>query len=348
MGGAFVPVAINGQQDVAKPVPHVLTIPRFGLGDILYSCVALSLLLRHRKIASAVVMAPPGSAELVKLFNIKFIPLYSKCLHLARPLGTNIVGELRFWSTLKTTKAECYFSLVNDLFDAALLEYFAGCNPLGHELGNYMQVRPGGIRGYINRIARFRWNKKPNPKHVAERALTALAPHCQLSPSLFYQHGRDVLAMRTKTLPAEKGGKWKVVVLPDAADPGRCLDAALIRRLLSRSNEPQSCLVVTRNIESKQLPTGVHVSNYPPLSDLWREIWQADTVIAADSFGVHFAAMAAPRRLIVMYPDSTPLNYYFEYWGIPLSNAVHVWRNSRLRVQTDSCLIVRFSSKYPL
>lgn len=307
----------------------MLAIPRFGLGDILYTCIALSVLRRGKNVGVPIVFCPPKATELVTLFGLSAIPLYPKALHLDRKLETSLGKEAAFWHALVNRPRSEYFSLINDMFDKVVFEGIGGHKPFVSNMGNYLQARPGGIRATVNRLIGYRWNIEPNPKHIAARALRAIRSLRDISLTEFFEHGRDVLssAVSASVYGQEPQSRWEMVVLPDAASEKRCIDTNQLNGLLAKAKQPEKCLVVSQRLRPSHIHDGVVFSDYPSLGSLWTHLRCAETVVSADSFGAHFAATAFPERLLVIYPDELPIQRYWEYWGIPLENAVHVWKS---------------------
>ena len=249
----------------------ILAIPRFGLGDVLYTCIALSALRCQEDHVTPIVFCPPSAADLVALFGLEPVPLYSKALHLDRPLRTNLRREIAFWRTLRGYKTKLYFSLINDLFDALVCGYCAGHKPLVKSLGNYLQARPGGLRATINKTIGYRWNVFPNPKHILERAILAIKDYRHVTPTQLFEHSRNVLSSRIDCCSNAPDNKtvWEIVVLPDAASAKRCIETERINKLLSRASRPENCLVISTHVQQSQLPADVRLMNYPSLESLW-------------------------------------------------------------------------------
>jgi hypothetical protein len=185
------------------------------------------------------------------------------------------------------------------------------------------------MRATVNRLIGYRWDIDPNPKHIAARALTAIRALRDISLTEFFEHGRDVLSstVSASVYGQEPQSRWEMVVLPDAASEKRCVGTNQLNRLLAKAKQPEKCLVVSQRLRPSDIHDGVVFSDYTSLGSLWTHLRCAETVVSADSFGAHFAAAAFPERLLVIYPDELPLERYWEYWGIPLRNAVHVWKH---------------------
>lgn len=295
---------------------HIVCIPRHGLGDILYNCLALKALVDEGLINNVFVFVPAKAKGLVEIFGLTPVYTYPSFLQFEK----DEAGVLNFFFELNKYRHSYSFSLVNDFFDHLLNKCFELTPWPKWTIGNYTLLHRSGFRYKFNNLLKFKTNID-NPMHILERSRKILKPLFDYDIYVAQKYFNA-----NSSLKKVDGMKaYSTIILPDAGDDRRFLSIDNIKKIACKINS-ENLLVVSERPEVIRLcnESKIDYMKYPEIKTFFSIVSSCSTVYTSDSFGAHVAGLLG-KNMYIFYPNY--LYKHWESWGIPSLLARHIYKD---------------------
>lgn len=315
-----------------------ICIPRHGLGDILYNCLALKFMIDKGLIESAIVFTPIEAKEIPELFGLESMCSYPFFFRLSR-LSRKDILNLDFFLRIRKYRNNKSFSLINDVFDA-IINYFYQLKPITEwSIGNYCLLGNSGSRGFVNRRIKYN-NNTNNPKHILKRVEGLLTSLVELDCDILRRNfSVDFHPKLNKDFIHPS-----ILILPDAADSRRFISLDIIKEIFTRKNCKDIMVISERSdVEKMCIEYNVKYIKYPTISSLFEIVYNSTTVYSSDSFGAHVAGLFN-KDMYIFYPDY--LYKHWEFWGVPSVKAKHVYNNKIFFLDSKTCKTINSNLKF--
>lgn len=299
----------------------LVSIPSYGLGDVLYNTLALKI-LKNKTDEDVVIFCPQNCDEIPKIIKIPYISYYSKLFKLNSRLDYN--SEKIFWSSLYKFRNNRLFSTLNDVVDKTI-SFLFNYEIVNEEIGNYYYNHPFGIRGKLNRLLKFRVKDKSlNPKHIIERYCVVMSSMISISEIELCLSFRKTFLDSVACLP-KKNTHDRIPVLlifPDAGSMERNITESQIRFIVSSYIEIYNIEIFSSRKFNLPVHKRLILKKFGSLADSFQRCTRSTLIFTSDSFPAHFAGLFGVKTFVLY--NNPKINKYCEYWGSPYDNVYHI------------------------
>jgi len=310
-----------------------IAVPRAGLGDVLYACMALKFLLRKGKISRGVVVSLPENSGVIELFGLEHVPHYSKLLQ-PGSIAFSFRNEWRFFRELRRFKGCAGISVLNDTMDW-LLYRVGGLVPLPPwRIGNYFRVFEDSLRSKLNRYVNLpNTGASPNPKHILDRYLHLLNLLAPCSLDELWRIDWDTLE-DGRSEEQKAHDRETIVIIPDAAVTDKELSAGETVALVRALQHHGPVIVFSQRCSVLESEVAPQTANYRAMKDMLWLLKTCRLLVCSDTFGGHLGGLAR-ARMVVLYKKVRRWEAHWDFWGLPHEGALHVAKGRIHRLRPD-------------